>query len=109
MALYMMTQSELIEDLAERTGWKKSDVRHLLTEIEGVVQDNLAACIRTKIAGVVIEPKLRKKQKARMGRNPATGDPVKIAAKPASVRVAARITKSLKEHAPTTRKLQNAL
>lgn len=109
MALSMMTQSELVAELAERTGWTKSDVKHVLAELEEVVHDNLSQCVRTKIAGVVIQPKLKAKTKARMGRNPATGDEVKIAAKPASVKVHAQVTKPLKEKAPSVKKLQNAL
>ena len=109
MALYLMTQTELVDELAESLGWSKGDVKHFLSELEEIVKLNLKDCIRTKVAGVVVEPKLRAKSKARMGRNPATGEPVKIKAKPASVRVAARITKPLKDNAPTVRKLQNAL
>jgi len=109
MALYMMTQTELVGELAERLGWTQGDVKHFLAELDEIVKLNLKDCIRTKIAGVVVEPKLRAKTKARMGRNPATGEPVKIKAKPASVRVVGRITKPLKDSAPTTRKLQNAL
>ena len=81
----------------------------LLAELDEVVGDNLGNCVRTKIAGVVIEPKLKAKTKARMGRNPATGEAVKIGAKPASVRVVGRVTKALKDKAPTVRKLQNSL
>lgn len=109
MALTMMTQTELVGELADALGWSKSDVKHLLAELDEVVQVNLKNCVRTKVAGVVIEPKLRKAQKKRKGRNPATGEEVMIKAKPASVRVAARVTKALKDHAPSTKKLQNAL
>lgn len=109
MALPMMTQTELIGELADRTGWTRGDVKHLLSEMEEIVHLNLGDCIRTKVAGVVIEPKLRPKSKARMGRNPATGEEVKIKAKPASVRVVGRVTKALRDKAPSTRKLQNAL
>lgn len=109
MALPMMTQSELAAELADRTGWNRADAKRALAELEGIVRDNLGQCIRTKVAGVVIEPKLRKATKKRMGRNPQTGEAVEISAKPASVRVAARVSKSLKESAPTTKKLQNNL
>jgi len=109
MALPLMTQTELVSELADRLGWTNSDVKHFLSELDGVVQDNLKSCVRTKIAGVVVEPKLRPKTKSRMGRNPATGEEIRIKAKPASVRVVGRITKALKDAAPSTRKLQNAL
>lgn len=109
MALTMMTQTELVSDLAERTGWSKSDVKHLLAELEEVIHGNLRSCVRTKVAGVTIYPHLRPKQKARMGRNPATGEDVKIKAKPASAVVKAKVDSKLKEHAPSVKKLQNAL
>jgi nucleoid DNA-binding protein len=109
MALTMMSQVELVEELAERTGWTKSDVRHALAELTEIVVENAKNCVRTKVAGVVIEPKLRKKTKARMGRNPQTGDPVKIGAKPASVKVKAKIVKPLSDAVPSVKKLQNAL
>lgn len=109
MALTMMSQAELVEDLANRTGWTKSDVKHLLAELEEVIHTNLRNCIRTKVAGVTIYPHLRPKQKARMGRNPATGEEVKIGAKPASAVVKAKVDSKLKQHAPSVKKLQNAL
>lgn len=109
MALTLMTQTELVAELAERTGWSKSDVKHLLAELEETIHENLKACVRTKVAGVTIYPHLRPKQKARVGRNPATGDEVKIKAKPASSVVKAKVDSKLKEHAPSTKKLQNAL
>lgn len=109
MALTMMTQTELVSELADRTGWSKSDVKHLLAELEEVIHDNLGACVRTKVAGVTIYPHLRPKQKSRMGRNPSTGEEVKISAKPASTVVKAKVDSKLKGHAPSVRKLQNAL
>lgn len=109
MALELMTQSGLIAELSERTGWNRSDAKRFLTELEEIVHENLGQCVRTKIAGIMIEPKLRKPTKKRKGRNPQTGEEVMIAAKPASVRVAARVTKPLKEFAPSVKKLTNAL
>jgi nucleoid DNA-binding protein len=109
MALTLMSQAELVEALADRTGWTKSDVKHVLAELDEVIAENLGACVRTKISGVTIYPHLAPKRKARMGRNPATGDPVKIAAKAASSTVKAKVDSKLKAKAPTVRKLQNAL
>ena len=103
MALYMQTQSEMVEELADRTGWSKSDVKRVLVELDEIVKLNLKDCIRTKIGGVVIEPKRRK------GRNPATGEEIMIKAKPASVRVVVRVTKAVRDQAPSVRKLQNSL
>lgn len=109
MALTLMSQAELVSEVADRTGWSKGDVKHVLAELEEVIHENLGACVRTKVFGVTIYPHLRPKQKARMGRNPATGEEVKISAKPAATTVKAKTDAKLKSHAPSTRKLQNAL
>jgi len=106
MALTKMTQVELVNELVEETGLSRADVKRVLEALEQAVVSNLQACIRTTVAGVTIEPKLRAATKKRMGRNPQTGEDVQISAKPASVRVAARIAKKLKEQAPSVGKLK---
>jgi len=109
MALLKMTQVQLAEAVAEQAGVSRAEAKKLLDALESVVTDNLRNCIRTQVAGVTIEPKYRAATKKRQGRNPATGEAVTIAAKPASVRVVGRVSKKLKDAAPTVRKLQNAL
>jgi nucleoid DNA-binding protein len=109
MGLSTLTQSELANELAERTGWNRADAKRALAELETIVAENVGNCVRVKVAGVVIEPKLKKASKKRKGRNPATGEEVEIAAKPASVKVKARALSALQKSAPSTRKLQNAL
>lgn len=105
MALTKMTQVELVDELVEATDLSRSDVKRVLMALEETVVSNLQACIRTQIVGVTIEPKLRAATKKRMGRNPQTGEEVQIGAKPASVRVAARVAKKLKEQAPSVKRL----
>lgn len=107
--LIKMTQAQLADELADRTGTSKAEARKFLGALDDVVIDNLANCIRTTVAGVTIEPKYKGATKKRMGRNPSTGEEVTIAAKPASVRVAARVGRTLKLAAPSVRKLQGAL
>jgi DNA-binding protein HU-beta len=74
-----MTKSQLISVLAEKTGMSKKDVvafMDLLVE---------TACKEAKKKGEFTMPGLGKlvkaHRKARMGRNPATGETIKIAAK----------------------------
>lgn len=107
MALPLVSQAELVEDLAERTGWSKGDVKNFFYNLEECVIENLEVGNRVKIVGIQVEPKLRPKSKARMGRNPATGEAVKIAAKPASVKLKARVLASLtkKVDLPSPKKL----
>lgn len=109
MALPKYTQVELAEEVADRSGLSRAEVKKVLVAIEETIIDNLKNCVRTQIAGVTIEPKLRAATKKRKGRNPATGEEVTISAKPASVRVALRATKKLKDEAPSTKKLSAAL
>lgn len=74
-----MTQSEIISQLAETAGLKKTDVKGLF--------DNLAAMATSEVkkSGEFTLPGFGKfvktQRKAREGRNPATGETIKIAAK----------------------------
>ena len=74
-----MTKAQLLDNLAKTTGLTKKDVGGLL--------DSLAtlAYKEVKKGGEFVVPGFGKlvkaKRKARMGRNPATGETIKIAAK----------------------------
>ena len=74
-----MTQSEIINQLADKSGLKKTDVKGLF--------DSLAAMATSEVkkSGEFTLPGFGKfvktKRKAREGRNPATGETIKIAAK----------------------------
>jgi len=106
MALPKLTQVELVDELAEETGWTRSDVRAFLEALGNVIEDCVKEGVRVQVAGILVEPKLRKAQKKRMGRNPQTGEPVQIAAKPATVVLKARPVSPLsKAKLPTPRKL----
>jgi nucleoid DNA-binding protein len=95
MGLQLVKQTELVENIAESTGYSKGDVRHFMAALEEEVRAAISDCRKVKVAGVQIEPKLKKATKKRMGRNPATGEDVQIAAKPASVKITARVLASL--------------
>jgi len=106
MALPKLTQVELVEELAEETGWTKSDVRQFLEALGTVIESCVGDGVRVQVAGILVEPKLRKAQKKRMGRNPQTGEAVQISAKPATVVLKARPVAPLsKAKLPTPRKL----
>lgn len=109
MALPKWTQTDLIEELVEKTGFPKGEVKHFLSALDECVEGAIKNCERITIAGVTIEPKLKAARKARMGRNPQTGEPVKIGAKKASSDVKARVSKSLREKAPSAKKIEAAL
>lgn len=74
-----MTQSQVVGHLAEKTGVTKKAARQFL---EAVVD---LAIQQSKKVGLFVLPGLGRmkkvQRKARMGRNPATGEPIKIPAK----------------------------
>jgi nucleoid DNA-binding protein len=108
MALPKLTQPELVEELAEETGWSKSDVRRFLDGLYNVIENNMREGYRVQVAGVLIEPKLRAAMKKRKGRNPRTGEEVQIKARPASVVLKAKPVAPLtKVELPSVKKLQN--
>ena len=109
MALPMWTQTEIVDHLAEVTGFPKGEIRNVLAAQSDLVQDVMVNCERIKVAEITIEPKLRKATKKRMGRNPATGESIEISAKPASVVVKARVGKKLQEQVPSVQKLRKTL
>jgi len=106
MALPMLNQSDLVDELASESGWSKSDVRRFLTALDTVIENNVKEGWRLKVAGIQIEPKLRPARKRRKGRNPATGEEIMIAAKPASVVLRTKAVKPLTDvKLPSVRKL----
>jgi DNA-binding protein HU-beta len=108
VATELITQAEMVTDLAERTGWSKGDVKSFLSHLEDFVVENVSEGYRVKLAGVVVGAVVAAKRKARMGRNPATGEDIKIPAKPASAKLKAKIVKPLKDVSlPSVKRLQN--
>jgi len=88
----MMTQSQIVQTLAEKCEVTKKVSQALLTALADT------AISEVKKNGVFVLPGLgrlvRVERKARMGRNPATGEAIKISAKKV---VKFRIAKAAKE------------
>ena len=92
----VLTVSELVDELAQKTGLQKKDVKALLSALEEVTQKEIRAHRGIQIPGVVkVVVKATKARAAKMGRNPRTGEAMRIAAKPAGHAVKARPTKAL--------------
>jgi DNA-binding protein HU-beta len=74
-----MTQTQLVRHLAERSETSNKVARTFLAEL------SKTAIAETRKNGVFVLPGIgrlvKASRKARMGRNPATGEPIKIAAK----------------------------
>jgi DNA-binding protein HU-beta len=86
-----LTQSQLVGEIAERAGLSKSDTKAALEALEQVVLEQLGEAEKVRIAGVVqLAVRVKDATGPRKGRNPATGEEITIAAKPASVTVKAR-------------------
>ena len=87
-----MTKSQLLQELAAKSGRTKKEVVALL---EALVK---MAYVQVKKEGEFVIPGLGKlvkvKRPARMGRNPATGETIKIAAKTV---IKFRVAKAAKE------------
>lgn len=87
-----MTQTQVIQHLSTKTGIGKKEVKSLLTEFSTL------AVNETKKKGMFVMPGIgrlvRVERKARTGRNPATGEAIKI---PAKKVVKFRIAKAVKD------------
>jgi nucleoid DNA-binding protein len=96
-----MTKTELISKLYTETGITRSDLGEMLDALATVVAASLKqmpAGERLLIPGVVaLKLRTMPARKARLGRNPATGETVRIPAKPAHAAVKAYVPKALKD------------
>jgi DNA-binding protein HU-beta len=88
----MMTQSQVAAHLADKVNISKKDAKTALEELTGLVVRELKKEGSLRLAGLGIFRK--RKTKARMGRNPATGEAIKI---PARTRLRFTPAKALKD------------
>ena len=87
-----VTLKHLAANLAESHELSKKQTEAVLSELVGLVTKHLKKGDRIRIGGLGILQV--RKRAARMGRNPATGEPIQIKA---SKKVAFRASKELKE------------
>lgn len=110
MALPMMTVAQVAKSIAENTGISVTDVRHVMDDLKDLTLAELEDCKRFKLLGIVqLEPKMKPARKKRMGRNPATGEELEIAAKPAEAVIRARVLAEAKTATPALTSLRKAL
>lgn len=92
MASSRMTQAQLVTALSEAGGITKAQAKTILTSLSEI------AVKETKKNGEFVIPGIgklvRRETKARMGRNPATGETIKI---PAKKVVKFRVAKAMKD------------
>jgi DNA-binding protein HU-beta len=87
-----MGKSELFSHFAERFDVKRTQARDFFDELALLCEKELKRTGEFVLPGMV--KLVVQKRKARLGRNPATGEPIKI---PAKTVVKARIIKQLKD------------
>ncbi|MGV6826105.1 MAG: HU family DNA-binding protein [bacterium] len=96
-----MTKTQIITAIAEDTGLTKKDVQGVFSSLSDLMTRHIQKRGSGEFAipdtGVKIRRVKKPARKARMGRNPATGEEMMIAAKPASTAVKVTALKSLKD------------
>src|SRR5438046_10696519 len=102
-----LTQTQLADAVAEKAGLSRADAKKAIAALEEVVVEEIGKAEKVKIGGVVqIKARMRPATQERQGRNPATGEEITIAAKPASVAVKARPLAKAKNAAPPVTAVQ---
>jgi DNA-binding protein HU-beta len=105
-----LTQNQLVAAVADRAELTKSDTKRALEALEQVALQEIGNAQKVKIGGLVqLTVRLKPAQKARKGRNPATGEEITIAAKPASVDLRARALTKAKGALPSIQKARRRL
>lgn len=87
-----MTKSQMLTVLTEKSGLKKKDVVNVLSTYNELIAKTLKKDKKFKVDGLGIFQV--KHRAARMGRNPATGEEIKIKAKTV---LKFRVAKQLKD------------
>ena len=95
-----MTKTQIHTELADKTDLTRKQVASVLEELENLIERH----IKKRSVGEFTLPGLlkirsvkRPATKKRLGRNPATGEEIWIAPKPASIRARVTALKKLKE------------
>jgi nucleoid DNA-binding protein len=105
-----LTQAQLNREVAARADVTPTEAKRVLDALEQVVLEQIGRAQKVKIGGLVqLTPALKPATKARPGRNPATGEEITIAAKPASVALRARPLAKAKAGLPSVQKARRAL
>jgi nucleoid DNA-binding protein len=95
------TKAQIIDSLATDTGLTKKDVAAVFASLGSLIarhmKRNGSGEFQIPDTGVKIARVKKPARKSRMGRNPATGEEIKIAAKPAYTGIKVTALKALKE------------
>ena len=87
-----MTQSEVINHFAEKTGLKRAQVKEFFEELANLASSEVKSNGEFALPG--FGKLVRSERKAREGRNPATGETIQI---PAKTTLKFRVGKGMKD------------
>jgi nucleoid DNA-binding protein len=105
-----LTQTQLATAVADRAEISKAEAKRVLGALEEIVLEELGNAQKVRVGGLVqLTVRVKPAQKARKGRNPATGEEITIAAKPASVDLRARPLAKAKAALPSVQKARRRL
>jgi DNA-binding protein HU-beta len=105
-----LTQAQLVTAVADRAELSKADAKRAVEALETIVLEQLGNAEKIRIGGIVqLTVRVKPATKKRTGRNPATGEEITIAAKPASVDVRARPLAKAKAALPSVQKARRRL
>ena len=105
-----LTQTQMVAEVADRAQLSKSDAKRALAALDEIVLEQLGNAQKVRIGGLVqLTVRVKPAQKKRKGRNPATGEEIQIAAKPASVDLKARPLAKAKTALPSVQKARRRL
>jgi DNA-binding protein HU-beta len=105
-----LTQAQLVTAVADKAELSKADAKRAVEALETIVLEQLGNAEKVRIGGLVqLTVRVKPATKKRTGRNPATGEEITIAAKPASVDVRARPLAKAKAALPSVQKARRRL
>jgi nucleoid DNA-binding protein len=105
-----LTQTQLAAAVADRAEVSKAEAKRVLTALDEIILEELGNAQKVRVGGLVqLTVRVKPAQKARKGRNPATGEEITIAAKPASVDLRARPLAKAKAALPSVQKARRRL
>jgi len=105
-----LTQTQLTNAVADRADISRAEAKRVLATLEEIVLEELGNAQKVRIGGLVqLTVRVKPAQKARKGRNPATGEEITIAAKPAGVDLRARPLAKARAALPTVQKARRRL
>src|SRR5450755_3666556 len=105
-----LTQTQLVAAVADRAEIPRAEAKRVLGVLEEILLEELGNAQKVRIGGLAqLTVRVKPAQKARKGRNPATGEEITIAAKPASVDLRARPLAKAKAALPSVQKARRRI